>query len=109
MQQEIHIELLLGRRVMGQNNQPVGRLEDIRAELRQGECYVTEFLVGSYAILDRLSALMIGRALLKGLRLAPTRGGYRVSWDKLDLSDPDYPRLLCKVSELLPLNDDEED
>jgi hypothetical protein len=31
-------------------------------------------------------------------------GGYRVPWDKLDLTEPQKPRLLCPVKELKSLN-----
>jgi sporulation protein YlmC with PRC-barrel domain len=101
---EIHVELLLGKRVFALNGRSIGRLEEIRAELNKGECFVAEFLVGSYALLERLSALSIGRDVLRLLGARSKHGGYRIPWNKLDLSDPEQPRLLCKVSELLPLN-----
>jgi sporulation protein YlmC with PRC-barrel domain len=103
--QEIKLELLVGRRVFAQNGRSIGRLEEIAGELRQGRCFVTEFHVGSYAMFERLSAGMMGRAIIRSLGPFRPRGGYRVPWDKLDLSDPKRPRLLCKVSELIRLND----
>ena len=102
-QQEIHLELLLGKRVFAVNGRSIGRLEEVRAELNaRGSCFVTEFLVGSYAFLDRLSALQIGRAILRTLHLRRNEG-YRVRWEQLDLSDPQRPQLLCEVEELAPL------
>ncbi len=62
---------------------------------------MTEFLVGSYAMLERLAAWGIGRALLR--LTSKRREGYRIRWDQLDLSDPQRPRLRCEVEELLPL------
>lgn len=99
--QEIHLELLLGKRVFAGNGRSIGRLEEVRAELNaRGSCFVTEFLVGSYAFLERLSAWRMGRVLLRTLHLR--RGeGYRVRWEQLDLSDPRRPRLLCEVDELV--------
>ncbi len=102
--QEVHIELLLGQRVLGLNGQAVGRLEEIRAELREGECFVEEYLIGSYAMFERLAALGLGRALLKLFGATKKHGGYRVPWDKLDLTDPLRPRLLCPVTELATLD-----
>ncbi|HEX6716911.1 MAG TPA: hypothetical protein VF088_07360 [Pyrinomonadaceae bacterium] len=103
--QLLHVELLLGEKVFGINGQPIGRLEEIRTEVNRGHFFVSEFLVGSYAVLERLAAWRIGRALLRvfGRR----KEGYRIRWDQLDLSDPQRPRLLCGVDELLPLNQEQ--
>lgn len=96
---EINIELLLGRPVLTLSNNRAGRIEEIRAELREGDCYVTEYLIGAYAVFERLSALAIGRAVLDifGSRF---KSSYRVPWDRLDLSNPQRPRLRCRVSQL---------
>jgi len=96
---EVHLELLVGRKVLTLNNTYLGRLEEVRADVRQGNCYVEEYLVGTYAVFERLSALTIGRAIL-GLASRWIKTGYRIPWDKLDLSDPNRPRLKCKVSQL---------
>jgi hypothetical protein len=61
---EIHIELLLGRRVLALNGRSIGRLEEMRTERIRNQLFVSEFLVGSYAVFERLSALSIGRAIL---------------------------------------------
>jgi hypothetical protein len=55
--------------------------------------------------LERLAALSIGRAVLGVFGIRKKRGGFRVPWDKLDLSDPKAPRLLCAIDELKPIND----
>jgi sporulation protein YlmC with PRC-barrel domain len=100
---ELHVELLLNRRVFALNGRAIGRIEEVCAELRAGECYVTEYLVGAYALFERLAAWPVGRELLR-LFGATRRGhGYRVPWAKLDLSDATRPRLLCNVDELAPI------
>jgi sporulation protein YlmC with PRC-barrel domain len=104
--QQVHVELLLGERVFALNGQPIGRLEEIRTEINKGHCFVSEFLVGSYAVLERLAAWRVGRALLHVVGLG-RKEGYRIRWDQLDLSDPQRPRLLCDVDELLPLKEDQ--
>ena len=102
-QQEIHLELLIGKQVVAQNGRSIGRLEEVRAELNaRGDCFVTEFLVGSYAFLERLSAWRMARAIMRTLPLR-RNAGYRVRWEQLDLSDPRRPRLLCEVEDLVPL------
>jgi sporulation protein YlmC with PRC-barrel domain len=99
---QLHVELLLGEKVFAMNGLSIGRLEEIRTEINRGHFYVTEFLVGSYAVLERLAAWRIGRALL-GVFGAKRREGYRIRWDQLDLSDPQRMRLRCEVDELLTL------
>jgi hypothetical protein len=99
--QEVHLELLLGKRVLTLNGQPLGRLEEVRAERNaRGYYFVTEYLIGSYAVLERLSAWQMGRTILRTLHLK-RRASYRVRWEQLDLSDPARPRLKCAVDELM--------
>jgi sporulation protein YlmC with PRC-barrel domain len=102
--QELQVELLLGRRVYALNGQTIGRLEEVRAEVRQGVASVDEYLVGTYASLERLAAWKIGRAML-GVFGSRIRAGYRVRWDQIDFSDPKRPRLTCTVTELSPLEE----
>ena len=98
--QEIHLELLIGKQVFALNGRPLGRVEEVRAELNnRGSCFVTEFLLGSYAVLERLSAWRMGRTIMRTLRLR-RKEGYRVRWEQLDLSDPRRPQLKCEVDEL---------
>ena len=99
---ELHVELLLGEKVFAVNGVSIGRLEEIRTEVNRGHFYVTEFLVGSYAVLERLAAWRIGRAVLRVVG-AQRKEGYRIRWDQLDLSDPQRPKLRCEVDELMPL------
>jgi|ERR1043165_3059223 sporulation protein YlmC with PRC-barrel domain len=96
--QEIHVELLVGRRVRAMNGWVIGRLEEIRVKQESRGAFVEEFLTGSYGLLERLAALSIGRAILKAF--GARRKSYRIPWDQLDLSDPEKPRLRCEVSEL---------
>ena len=100
--QQLHVELLLGEKVLAMNGVSIGRLEEIRTEVNRGHFYVTEFLVGSYALFERLAAWRIGRSVLRVLG-ARREEGYRVRWDQLDLSDPRRLRLKCEVDELMPL------
>ncbi|HEV7859208.1 MAG TPA: hypothetical protein VGO91_11370 [Pyrinomonadaceae bacterium] len=101
---EIYLELLIGRRVLGVTGQTIGWLEEIRAEVQGGECVVQEYHVGRYAMLERLSAWSIGRALLHLFGARKSGGGYKVPWDKMDLTDARKPRLLCALKELEKLN-----
>lgn len=99
---EVHLELLLGRRVIDVDGYACGRLEEVVAEERGGECVVSEYLVGRAALVERLSAGHVGRSILSLLGAKGAHSGHRVPWDKLDLSDPERPRLLCRLDELEP-------
>jgi hypothetical protein len=101
--QEIHAESLIGRRVRAKNGRVIGRLEEIRVKQGARGGFVEEFHTGGYSMLERLAGVSIGRAILKALGARQKNSSYRIPWDKLDLSDPNRPRLLCEVSELPPV------
>jgi sporulation protein YlmC with PRC-barrel domain len=105
--QKIHVELLVGRRVRARNGHVVGRLEEIRAHQQGRGWYVEEFLIGKYALLERLAGSTMARSLLTLLGRGSKQSSYRIPWDKLDLSDPKRPRLVCEVGELLPVEIEE--
>jgi sporulation protein YlmC with PRC-barrel domain len=100
MTHHVRLEMLVGRKVLGITGESVGRVEEITANVEGGTCLIDEVHVGGYALLERLSAWFIGRAILE--LFGARRGGasYRVPWDRMDLSDPERPRLTCDVSEL---------
>ena len=90
---ELRLDRLLGRRVLGRNGEPVGRLEEFRAEKHGTGWVVTEYILGAAGLLERLG---VGVRLLFGRR----GGGYVAKWNQLDISDPDRPRLTCSTAEL---------
>ncbi len=95
---EINAELLIGRVVVDPNGEKLGRLEDIRAEERGGEMVVTEYHTGGYAMLERLAAATFGEWIHRVLhREGP---GHAISWDEMDLSDPEHPRARRPKSQL---------
>jgi len=101
---EIYLEMLLGKPVLDSMGKSIGRIHEVRAEQQGDEWVVQEYLTGQAAILERLSAWTIGRAILPLLKANQSHGGYIVPWNKLDLTDPEKPRLLCKVDELKTLS-----
>jgi len=103
--QYLHVELVLGEKVFALNGLALGRLEEIRTEVNKGHFFVSEFLVGKYAMLERLAAWRLGRAVLRVL--GKRSGGYRIRWNQIDLTDPAHPRVLCDVDELLPLKEEQ--
>jgi len=94
---EVRLDLLVGREVLAGNNRRVGRLEEFRAEVRDGTCVVTEMVIGVAGLLERLGLavkIIVGK---KG-------GGYVARWDQIDLRDPVHPRLTCSVDDLRPVS-----
>jgi hypothetical protein len=100
MVREAYVDLLVNRRVRALNGRVMGRIEEIKAEEGDDGWRVTEFLIGSFVLLERLAGHTLGRAVLRAFRLTRAGGGYRVRWDQLDLSDLMNPRLSCTVDEL---------
>ncbi|BAY98687.1 hypothetical protein NIES37_26390 [Tolypothrix tenuis PCC 7101] len=98
--QEIHLELLLGKQVLDSTGKAIGRIEEVRAEPQGEDWVVQEYLIGYAAILERLSAWTIGLGILHLLGARKIHGGYTVPWEKLDLTNPDQPRLRCSLAEL---------
>ena len=91
---EVHLELLLGRKVHDSRGRPVGRIEEVAAERVDHACFVVDFHVGPHALLERLSFRLT--RFLKG----GSHGTRRIPWDRLDLRDPARPVLTCTVEEL---------
>jgi sporulation protein YlmC with PRC-barrel domain len=98
---DVKLELLLGRRVVDVEGVTVGRIEEVLADVEGDELLVTEYHVGRYGLFERLSIFHIGSGLLRYLGgRAQSAKPYRVPWDKLDLSEPEHPRLTCTMKEL---------
>jgi hypothetical protein len=89
---EIRVEQLVGRKVRALDGSVCGRIEEIVA-VRQGvRRVVAEIHLGPAAILERLAAPFVDHAR-----------GWRVTWDQIDLSDPEKPKLRVPISEVMPL------
>jgi sporulation protein YlmC with PRC-barrel domain len=91
---EVHLELLLGRRVRDSRGRAAGRIEEVVADREDLDCVVREFHLGPHALVERLSLPLV--RILRGR----SHGLRRVPWDRLDLTDPVRPRLTCTLEEL---------
>jgi len=97
---EVKLELLLGRRVVDVHGERVGRIEEVLADRDGDELLVTHYLVGRYGLFERLSLHHIGIGLLRYLgSRAQSAHRHRIPWDKMDLSNPEQPRLTCSLDE----------
>jgi len=98
---EVKLELLLGSRVVDVNGERVGHIEEVLADRDGDELLVTHYLVGRYGLFERLSLFHVGVGLLRYLGgRAMSKHPHRIPWEKLDLSDPEKPRLTCSIDEL---------
>lgn len=97
---EIHLERLIGRRIRDSEGRRVGIVEEMEAELRDGEWVVTRVLTGPVGMLTRLSSLGIGIWLLGLLGARKSLGGHEIAWQHLDMRDPAHPRLRCTIRDL---------
>ena len=94
MSRGLRLDRLLGREVYAGNSRRLGRLEEFRAERRGTNWIITEYVVGTAGVVERLG---LGVRLILGFS---RRRGYVVRWDQLDLTDADRPRLTCSVADL---------
>ena len=94
MSDPIHLDRLIGRKILTGNNRPLGRLEECRAERRNGAWVITEWVIGSAGLLERLG---LGVRMILGLHAGR---GFVARWDQVDISDPARPRLTCSIEEL---------
>lgn len=97
---EIHLERLIGCKVYDSAGRCAGAIEEIEAELQNGEWAVVNVLTGPIGLLTRLSSLGIGVWLLDILGARKSAGGYEIAWRYLDLSDPKQPRLRCSIGDI---------
>jgi sporulation protein YlmC with PRC-barrel domain len=91
---EVHVEKLVGRAVLDNAGQRVGRIADIVAHKEGDEFVVAHYIVGPIAWAHRFAVSALD------LRMRGLGGVYRVEWDQMDLSDPDQPRTTCARGEL---------
>ena len=84
----VRLDALLGRMVVDADGRKVGRILSVMGEREGGKCFVTEYRLGADALLSRLG---IVTARLVGLPFQ--HEPKRIPWQKMDLSDPEHPRL----------------
>ncbi|MEO8624540.1 MAG: hypothetical protein ABI625_25890 [bacterium] len=95
---EVHVERLLGRRVRDENGVVLGRLEEFLIETVDDEPAVTEFHIGTAALIERIGAFFLKLPFIGVLGGTPTE--YRVAWNLMDLSDPRRPRVRAAKQQL---------
>jgi sporulation protein YlmC with PRC-barrel domain len=90
---EINVERLLGTKVRDVDGSEVGRIEEVRVERDGDSCFLEAYLIGTSAVIQRLSAWTLVRPIERLLNTRKIVTVYRVPWEEMDLSDPRHPRL----------------
>ena len=94
MTTEFRLDRLVGREVYTANHRRLGRLQEFRAERRGTAWIITEYVIGSAGLMERLG---LGVRLILGIKRAT---GYVARWDQLDLLNFDRPTLKCAIEDL---------
>jgi sporulation protein YlmC with PRC-barrel domain len=85
----VHLEVAAGKKVRDADGRIAGRLEEVHADWEGGECVVRYYVIATK-----------GTFVLRALNIKGPTKAYLVPWDRMDWSDPDHPRLTCRVSDL---------
>ena len=96
---EVRVERLLGVRVVDPDGRRLGRIEELHARRRGDALVVSEVVLDTAGMVERLALGPVLRALL-GSRLYPDATRYTVEWDELDLKDPARPQLRVRLEAL---------
>ena len=90
---EINVELIIGMQVRDVDGEKVGRIEEIKVERDDKSCVLESYLIGSSALIERMSAWTLVRPIARALHGRRFYSLYQVPWQDMDLSDPHHPRL----------------
>ena len=88
----VRVEDLLGQRVRERSGRVIGRIQEIRAEPRGDRYEVTEYHLGTGAMLERLAIIRALFRLQSDTIIA--------RWDQIDIERPDALVLTCPVEDL---------
>jgi len=97
---DANIELIVGTKVFDVNGEKVGRIEEIRAEEVGNAVRVEAYLIGTSALVERLSAWSLVRPISRALRSKHITSVFEVPWQEMDLSDPKKPKLRVAKKDL---------
>jgi len=86
---EAHVEQLLGCRVRDERGRVIGRIEEMIVEVVDDEYVVTEFHLGTAALVERITGFV--RQLPFFNFIPGAKRPIRVGWKEMDLSDPSKP------------------
>jgi sporulation protein YlmC with PRC-barrel domain len=84
----VHLEKVSAKKIRDLDGKLAGRLEEVHADWQGDECVVTHYTIaprGTF-VLRQMGFMQVS--------------AYVVPWDRMDFTDPDKPKLKCRISEL---------
>ena len=97
---DIKVQLLVGTKVHDVDGRKVGRIEEIRVERQETALLVVAYLIGTSALIDRLSARTLVRPIRGFLDARHIYSVYEIPWQEMDLTDPNRPVLKISQREM---------
>jgi hypothetical protein len=97
---DANLELLLGAKVHDVNGEKVGRIEEFRAEQHGGSCRIESYLIGTSALIERMSAWTLVRPVSRALKSRHIYSVFEIPWQDMDITDPKRPRLRVAKKDL---------
>ena len=85
----LHLEQVVAKKIRDIDGRIAGRLEEVHADWQGDECVVTHYVIaakGTYA--------------LRQIGFERQTRSYVVPWDQMDFSDPQKPKLKCRIHDL---------
>ena len=98
--QAIHLEDLVGRKILDPSGQCAGRIEEVIVRRKDGKYLVAEIHLGRRALIERLSITGISMFFASSLGAHRHPASHKAKWEQVDLSDPRRPKLKCDIKEL---------
>lgn len=98
MNGELRVERVIGRKVRDADGTVVGRIGELIVENVDGDDVLREVHIGPAAMLERVGGFVTQLPYFALVRLSQWQ--YRVTWDQVDWSDPDHPRLRVRKQDL---------
>jgi len=97
----VHVELLMGRRVVDAAGECVGHIAEVLAGPDDaGHLVVREYRLRRHKLLNPINIPGVAGALVRLLGGHSEHAGVKVPWEKMDLSDPRHPKTRCAANEL---------
>ncbi|MFN2603121.1 MAG: PRC-barrel domain-containing protein [Gemmatimonadaceae bacterium] len=88
---EIDAHKLIGRKILDSEGKKVGRIHEISVERGEQSCPVEAYYIGGRAMLLRIASWALPFRFSNPLQSKLSRP-LRISWEQMDLSDPEHPR-----------------
>ena len=97
----VNIERVVGKKVYDVDGKVAGRLEEVHADWRGDECVVTFYTLASKRKSRSLTLSHILTFILRQMGAQKARASVMATWDQMDLSDPERPRVRCRAEDLI--------